>query len=178
MISKRKNEANQRVRRQIVEAVIELTAEKPLSMISVTELTKRAGVSRMTFYRNYTSKEEIFSDHLREILTDYRAEEDRLGRTQHYADIENTRRCFNYYTRYRPFISALFRTDYGHMLLDAITEYVLDTWRKPESTPAEVYSMHAYAGALYNCYHAWSKSDFRESVDEMAEILHRVFIAE
>lgn len=44
---------------------------KTLSSISITELTNKAGVSRMAYYRNFDSKEEIFSSYLDIILTKY-----------------------------------------------------------------------------------------------------------
>ena len=40
----------------MVQALIRLLGEKPLSAISITELTAAAGVSRMTYYRNYQSQ--------------------------------------------------------------------------------------------------------------------------
>ena len=44
----------------IVSAILQLINDKPLSSISVSELCSKAGVSRMTFYRNYDSIEDIF----------------------------------------------------------------------------------------------------------------------
>ena len=41
-------------------ALLQLMEEKPFNRISITEITKKAGVSRVTFYRHYTSKEDIF----------------------------------------------------------------------------------------------------------------------
>ena len=57
----------------MVSALMQLLEDKPLSAISVTELTEKAGVSRMTYYRNYQSKEEIFQDYLDDIVDSYRA---------------------------------------------------------------------------------------------------------
>ena len=39
----------------MVQALIQLLKTKSLSNITITELTERAGVSRMTYYRNYHS---------------------------------------------------------------------------------------------------------------------------
>ena len=68
-----KNTPNQITRERIVSALLELIREKPLSTITITELTRRAGVSRMAFYRNFSTKEEVFSSHLKdEAGKDYR----------------------------------------------------------------------------------------------------------
>ena len=44
-----RNKQNQLARECITSALIQLVREKPLSAVSVKELTARAGVSRMTF---------------------------------------------------------------------------------------------------------------------------------
>lgn len=47
---KRKNQSNILAREYITTALIKLANEKPLSSISISELTQKAGVSRMTYY--------------------------------------------------------------------------------------------------------------------------------
>ncbi len=55
-------ESNQLSRECMQTAMIQLLAEKELQKISVTELVKRAGVSRATFYRNYSTKDDLMSE--------------------------------------------------------------------------------------------------------------------
>ncbi|RRD31982.1 TetR/AcrR family transcriptional regulator [Streptococcus minor] len=52
-------EANQLTRESIETALLHLMEKKELPQISISELVKKAGVSRNAFYRNYKSKEEI-----------------------------------------------------------------------------------------------------------------------
>ena len=70
----KKNQANVLAKECMVSALMQLLEDKPLSAISVTELTEKAGVSRMTYYRNYQSKEEIFQDYLDDIVDSYRSD--------------------------------------------------------------------------------------------------------
>lgn len=51
-----KNAANQIAKECLVTALIQLLKEKNLSEITISELASKAGVSRMTYYRNYTTK--------------------------------------------------------------------------------------------------------------------------
>ena len=53
---------NSYVKRQILTALLDLLKEKPLSDISVSELTGRAGIGRVSFYRNYQTKEDILKE--------------------------------------------------------------------------------------------------------------------
>ena len=50
---------NTYVKMQITTALLELLKEKPLSDITVSELTNKAEIGRVSFYRNYQNKEDI-----------------------------------------------------------------------------------------------------------------------
>ena len=57
---------NRLARERIVAALTALMSEKDYAGITITEITQRADVSRMTYYRNYSSKEDI----LRKFMSD------------------------------------------------------------------------------------------------------------
>ena len=46
-------------------ALLKLIEKKRLDKISVTELCEKAGVSRVTYYRNFSSVESILVDYLK-----------------------------------------------------------------------------------------------------------------
>ncbi len=50
-----------RTREALKRALVDLLSEKPLSMISVSELTQRAGVNRGTFYLHYKSIDDMMA---------------------------------------------------------------------------------------------------------------------
>ena len=50
------------VRIYYTEALIELLKRKPFPQISISDLVKKSGASRASFYRNYTCKEEIVEE--------------------------------------------------------------------------------------------------------------------
>ena len=56
----------------MVQALMQLLQTKSLSNITISELTERAGVSRMTYYRNYNSMDEIFISYLKDLVESYR----------------------------------------------------------------------------------------------------------
>lgn len=58
-LRKSNQESNLLTREAIETALLQLLEKKDLTKISISELVKRAGVSRAAFYRNYDSKEEI-----------------------------------------------------------------------------------------------------------------------
>ena len=58
-LRKSNQESNLLTKEAIETALLQLLEKKDLAKISISELVKRAGVSRAAFYRNYESKEAI-----------------------------------------------------------------------------------------------------------------------
>ena len=58
-LSKHNENINKIVRESIQQALIILMNQKKFNDISITELCKKAGVSRMAFYNNYNSKDDL-----------------------------------------------------------------------------------------------------------------------
>ncbi len=61
---------NKRVRTAIAKAWIALLKEKSFSEIKVTDLVKRAGVARQSYYRNFESMEDVAKEYMSEIQQD------------------------------------------------------------------------------------------------------------
>ena len=55
-------ESNQLTRECLQLALIHLMGVQPYEKITVSEIVRRAGVSRTAFYRNYTDKEDILNE--------------------------------------------------------------------------------------------------------------------
>ena len=61
-------EKNTYVKQQITVALLALLDEKPMEEISVSELTQRAQVGRVSFYRNFASKADVLEQESRRLL--------------------------------------------------------------------------------------------------------------
>lgn len=173
MNSRKKNQANVQAKEGIVSALMELLQKKKLSAISVSELTQKAGVSRMTYYRNYQSKEDIFVSYLADAIDAYREDSRYLVQNTNYYDKENLIHCFTYFKKYNGFLNVLFQSGYGHFFLQTITDYVLETWQKPGDSIEHYYALQAFSGALYNLYISWAMNGSKESPEKMAELLYQ-----
>lgn len=175
MNMQRKNQANILARECMVAALMELLKEKPLSAITISELTQRAGVSRMTYYRNYQTKEDIFSFYLDDVLEQYREDSSNMPRTSTYFDIDNMVHYFSYLKKYEGFLESVFSSGLEHIFLQAITRYIMETWQKPGDSIEDYYTLQAFAGSLYTLYISWYKGGSKESPRTMAEILNRIY---
>jgi len=64
-------ESNALTKECIESALILLMKEQSFSEISITDIIKKAGVSRASYYRNYSSKEDILEKYLQKITITY-----------------------------------------------------------------------------------------------------------
>ena len=122
------NHSKQFSRDCMVQALMQLLQTKSLSNITISELTERAGVSRMTYYRNYNSMDEIFISYLKDLVDAYRQDVAAWPDKGNYNDYRNMLHCYEYFDHYREFIACLVNTGLGHLLLQALDSYILDTY--------------------------------------------------
>ena len=57
-----KTQKEKYVEEYIISALFKLMERKTYESISITEITNKAGVGRISFYRNFDSKEDIVKD--------------------------------------------------------------------------------------------------------------------
>ena len=95
---------NTMTRECIFSALLILMEKKPYEEITITDITKKAGVSRMSYYRLYESKDDILEQRFREI---YKEGMERMQEAQ-IAD------------KYQ-FVTQLFRiAEKNHVLIEAL----------------------------------------------------------
>ena len=175
-VKKRVSQSNVQVRIDMYKALLRLMRAKAFSSISVSDLTLEAGVSRMSFYRNYNAIEDILTEHLVEVVEEYKAEEfDEPGAESEkiFYKKEYMLRCFHFFYLHREFIDALITAGMGDLFLAKITEYLIRKWTNIEKrTREESLRISAFAGAIYNTYREWSKEDFLEKPERVAAVLY------
>lgn len=96
-MDKRRTE-NLRVKKNITAALLNLLEEKSISEISVSEIIRKAGVARASFYRNYATKENVIITLIADILEQYRETLTDCG--EDYYTYENIHRGFEFFSRY------------------------------------------------------------------------------
>lgn len=170
-----KNQANVLAKECMVTALMKLVQTKPLSSISISEITEYAGVSRMTYYRNYSSKEEIFKIYMDEIIQSFKQDVSVWVDKGFYNNYQNIVHCFEYFSRYKDFINCLISVGMGDMMLSALSHYVLDAYFKESSDMKFYYTLQAYAGSLYNTYISWITNQAKESGEDMAQMIYDIY---
>ena len=64
------NPCNKIYKEYLFESLMILLKDNPFNKISITDIAKKAGVSRMTYYRYYKNKEDIIRVHINDIFSD------------------------------------------------------------------------------------------------------------
>ena len=178
IMKKRISQTNIQVKQDMYKALLRLMGVKTFSSISVSDITSAANVSRMSFYRNYNAIENILTEHLAEVVEEYRAKEAEeldTGSETVFYDKKYMLRCFRFFYLHREFIDALITAGMGDLFLAKITEHLIKKWIDTErGTREETLRISAFAGAIYNMYREWSKGEFLESPENVAAILYNL----
>ena len=170
----------------VMEALMQLMKTKNYTEISVGEIVARAAVHRATFYRHFTSKDDVLRCCLSRMLKE--AEEDRdLLHTDFSAFI---RPVFQTFYENRTQMLFLNRAGLSGQLLDVLKDYFqfdaipdIMTENPAEeadtgcgagkvrvSTNAEKYRMAYRIGGIYSCLLLWFSHDMQETPEEMTKI--------
>ncbi len=164
---KKYNEQSNRIVRESVEtALFYLMEEKEFGAITITDIVKRAGVSRSAYYRNYTSKEEILSkifDHsvdtimgaLRPALIEVRARDVYYNL---FTAVQRETRLFEIILKAN--LEWTFISEVNQRLIQKISDTKID----------ERYRLYSWIGSTVNILLAWISSGRKESPEQMADI--------
>ncbi len=166
-VTRYSNEKAKSITRDCIEtALIQLLEYKDLDKISITEIVKRAGVSRTAFYANYTSKEEVLKVALAYVIEKIIALTPGDPRTSEY-----WMTLFSETKKYAEPFKLLLKAGLGDQILTEITEKVLVY--TSEDT-ANRYKEILWIGALYNVLVNWVKNGARETVEYMAKLCAQI----
>jgi len=150
-----------------------MMGEKKFRDISITEITEKAGVSRMAFYRNYSNLEDIIVDYLDENFVSYAKERPACARDN---SPDSIRLFFTYFKNQSILIRNLIESGTTHLLLESFSAFLRTLSRnivcdKSLSPAMEKYSVEFIAGGIYKVVIEWAKGGMAESDAEMAEIV-------
>lgn len=165
------NEESRELTRASIEgALLQLLQEKDFQEISVTDIAKKAGVSRGAYYRNYDSKEDIFRCILRQ---KFQKIHDRMVKRFNEADI------FAFWQGMFEGISE--EKDFFMLATQIGQEFsLLESANRMAAIFIQGYNNFSYyqtlyfAGAFFNVIIGWLKSGTKESPDEMAMMMPKL----
>ncbi|MBQ0001183.1 MAG: TetR/AcrR family transcriptional regulator [Clostridiales bacterium] len=160
----------------IGEAVLALLKETELKRLKILSVVKKAGVSRMTFYKYYTTPRSALKDYLQIVIAEYvEAIEKEDGDVHPFLSYEHILFALNFFDRYRTFFVTLKKQGLYSILIDSINEFV--SIHMPITEELSVYKRYSYAGSLLNCFLMWEENGKQESAEDVAQAIYELYKA-
>ncbi len=156
-------EKNTFVREAITNTTILLLKEKDLEKISISEIVSSAQVSRNSFYRNYSDKEDILRQRVAFLLGKWNNEHQNVTSiSKIYGDLfEHLKQNSDFYLLLKQKnLFYLFQQEYLHFF-----------GPKPESDNTWAYAISFIAHGTLGWIEEWIGRGMQESADSMAKLL-------
>ncbi len=168
------NKQVHRSREWIFEALILLLKKSKFKDITISDIAAKAGVARLTFYRNYNSKEEIIIYEGKKIYN--KLMEDLTESSSHDNVIyESIRKIIVVFNDYADLFELLLKNNLDYLIMQSFEveiSNILKTIFGVDNT--DRYRVKFYEGALFAIAVEWIKNSREETIDEMTDIIFRL----
>ena len=149
------------VKRQITVALLDLLKEKSITDISISELTHKAQIGRVSFYRNYQTKEDILREESDRLIKEW----GHLYETNPESSPETLfPSLFDFYKEHKDFYTILYQSGMSSVMLDTILRTIQIS---PEMANLEAYLKSFWAYGIYGWMIEWIKRGMPESGSEL-----------
>jgi AcrR family transcriptional regulator len=158
------------------EALHKLLEIKPLASIKISEIIDKAGISRATFYRNFSSKEDIVKIKVRNMFVDFHK-----AMIQYYAlnqPEDETVLITEFFKRIdeeEKLVDTVIKTNLEYLMVEGITQiisYYKDKFYELVRTnkKTEDYVMDIVASSCWTLLSRWHKSEKEETPSRLVKI--------
>jgi hypothetical protein len=154
---------NDKVTTLLTKTLIELINKEDYKTISISNLCNKAGVGRMSFYRNFNSKDEILVKYITDITYNFIKDNNIVYNEPDFKSYiialfehlkENKTLCYN-----------LYKINKLYLIKNIFDEVFIKCNRYNE------YKSYYISGSLYNTFYCWVKNDFKETPEEIADLI-------
>ena len=164
---------NQRVKKQITEALFSLLRKHSFSEITVTDIVEEANVARASYYRNFQNKEKIIEaamDSLRdELMADISYDDD-----EHIFYQENARAGFEKALTCclvkKSDLLTLYYNGFGSLIQQTFNRYIMEFAGNMSANSIERYKLYFISGAVTNVLIEWLDEGAKEPPREIAAL--------
>lgn len=131
----------------ITKSLIKLLADKELSSIDIAQICRKAGVSRITFYRFFPSKEEVIARYFGKVMSAFLERAPKVGKQKDLLLFLET--YFSFLQNQGDALRVILKANAGFLLLNYLDDLVRVFMKKafPSSSESDLSML---TGALYN----------------------------
>ena len=164
-----------RSQKQITEALLSLMEKYQYSQISVKQIILETDLVRKTFYRNFSSKDDVLNSYIDEIIFAYT---DALLDETEPLDI-----IFDFFEKNRNLVILLHKNDLMHLLLYRLNKVIpkvsktadanRNLFKKMFGDLNDKYLIAFNVGALWNVLYAWVEGGMKEPLEDIKDTLRQ-----
>ena len=153
------------VAQYITNSLFELMKVKPYNDISITEITDKAKVNRVSFYRNFTSKEDIIDKWIKSTTQNFLSKSDISY--QKDSTIDYFTKLFSHLEKYKTEAMLIYKANLFNLLKNEFDNNLINLHKKEYSN----YKSYFLAGGIFNVYYFWLINGCIETPHQVAEKL-------
>lgn len=149
----------------IINALFDLMKKKDYNEISITEITNKAGVGRVSFYRNFNSKEDIIKKWIDNTTNNFLNTSNINYKKDSTTDFFS--KLFTHLEKYKEYSFLIYKANLTHLLKNEFENRILKIYEKEYSN----YKSYFLAGGIFNVYYYWIINGCKETPKELANKL-------
>lgn len=150
----------------IFQAFYDLLIKNSINEINVSDICTKAGVSRMSFYRNFKSKDDLVEKSLEKILENLK---ETLSKQEQINQYTVTKEIFATALKYQKVTKAFKNSDYITKFTNCIAERLFTFAPEDKINPAQKYIPIFYFSAIAGTLAVWLNNGTAETPEEMAK---------
>ncbi|MHC6180168.1 TetR/AcrR family transcriptional regulator [Clostridium sp. JNZ X4-2] len=170
---KRKNITTHMMKEYISKSLLILMAEKDFTSISINEITDKAGVNRSTYYRNFSSKEDILKFYFSNIMQDYLSD---YKNSKKYSFENYMLTLFKHFHKYKEELLLIYKNGLAYLILDVLNYQFEQSRTGKNISIEEQYKLYFHTGGIYNFYILWFSHEMKETPEELTKIALSLFL--
>ncbi|MNW55741.1 DNA-binding transcriptional repressor FabR [compost metagenome] len=159
-------ESNKVTRMCIESALILLMKDRHFNVISITEIVKKAGVSRTAYYRNYSSKEDILrsmvDDMANKVICAMNLQIPLVNSYEYWLTL------FRSLHEHYQGLQILLKGNFGEAVHHQVQRLLMRELGETDITV--LYKFYFWSGAIFNVVTQWIMNDAQPNSEEMAQI--------
>lgn len=169
---------SKRTRAWLLETLLELIERKDYSEITITELTEKADIARQTFYRNYTSMDDILLNKMDEILDEYliKVQTNLEKNNDPYWDFE-VNQLVNIWQRNEALFKALHKAGLSFQVLEKLSEFFsqfhMKAQKLQELDDKHQYLVYYLAGGVYMVLNKWFENEMNFPIELLTDLFKK-----
>lgn len=150
----------------IVQALFKLMSEYEYDKINVSDIARKAGVGRATFYRYFKNKEDVIVFYFEHNAKEFQISQRFLPRCKEdYIEIATL--VFTLFKKNKESIKLLKNAHLEGLYLDYLNNNFVKLFENDNETTNH-YQAYLYAGMLFNVSMAWLEKDCEGSIANLA----------